>query len=121
VSGADERPWSLFRYRHADGTAKDWAYRPLPDGGVELRWGKAGRLTQHTTYPPAECARIQRRARDKQRKGYVALGPALIRDGRIVPQPAASPARLEPTPTTSQPTPPLDLSRIAPGREDFWF
>jgi hypothetical protein len=43
--------FELYRYTHSDGTAKDWAWCEHPGVGMEVRWGRAGRLVQKATYP----------------------------------------------------------------------
>ena len=110
--------WTLFRYHNADGTAKDWAYRRLPDGGVEVCWGRAGAVTQTRTYSPAEARDILRRAQDKERKGYVPLGDAVLRHGAF--EQPRTPAASTPKPTKPS-APAVDLSQIAAGQDDFWF
>jgi predicted DNA-binding WGR domain protein len=113
-----ETPWRLFRYRNADGSSKDWAYRHLPDGGVAICWGRTGSVNQTHTYGAAEARAILRRAQEKQRKGYVPLGNAVLRDGALEPLPAPAPSS-PPRPKPSAPA--VDLSQIATGQDDFWF
>jgi predicted DNA-binding WGR domain protein len=110
----------LFRFTHADGSAKEWAWCQHSDGTVEVRWGRAGRLVQSETYLASRLAEVQRRERDKTRKGYVYQGQAMIAaDGRPVPvgSGAARPRHID-RPTTASP---IDLSRIETGGEDYWF
>ena len=40
------RTFQLYRFIHADGTAKDWAYSDLGNGLAEIRWGPANQLRQ---------------------------------------------------------------------------
>ena len=125
---AAEPAWTLFRYRNADGTSKDWAYRCLADGRTEVRWGRTGRVTQVRTYGPDRAQEIPQRAAEKQHKGYVPLGAAVLRRGALEPLPAAAPSE-PPSPKPSSPPidlspvdlSPIDLSGIAAGKDDFWF
>jgi predicted DNA-binding WGR domain protein len=115
---AGETLWTLFRYHNADGTAKDWAYRHLPDGGIAICWGRRGSVSQSHSYGAAEARAILRRAQEKQRKGYVPLGNAVLRDGALEPLPAPAPS----APSRPKPSAPaVDLSQIAIGQDDFWF
>jgi hypothetical protein len=121
-SAQDDTPWTLFRYRNADGTTKDWAYRRLPDGGLEICWGRTGAISQTQTCDAAKAGEILQRAQQKQRKGYVPLGDALLRHGVMASLPA--PTRTQAPPSSPRPKPSvlaLDLSRIAAGQDDFWF
>ncbi len=61
--------WRLLRYRHGDGSSKDWAVTTHADGSVSTRWGKtANRLPGFST---REGIRQSDLERQKQRKGYV--------------------------------------------------
>ncbi len=114
-------PMRLFRFTHADGSAKEWAWGRHPDGSVEVRWGRAGRLVQSATYPASRLAEVQRREQEKTRKGYVYQGQARIAaDGRPVPVGSAGAVRPRhiDRPTAASP---IDLSRIETGGEDYWF
>ena len=120
----------LYRYTHADGTAKDWAWCEHPGVGMEVRWGRAGRLVQKATYPPGKRRMVMDRALAKQRKGYRFLGWCRI-DAAGRPLDLRRPS----TPSTSDPTdqrttpkhtsgpsfPLPDLSKIETGTEDYWF
>ncbi|KAA6183706.1 hypothetical protein F2Q65_14800 [Thiohalocapsa marina] len=127
---AEAPRWTLYRFTHADGSAKDWAWRRLPTGGVEVAWGRSGTRAQRRVYPPREGPLIERRALQKQHKGYRLLGDAVLHEGVLQPfvrpQDASSrqqtphfSAAANAPPTT--PLPPVDLSGIAAGRDDFWF
>ena len=83
MSDPEPTPWQLFRYRHADGGSKDWAYRRRADGDLEVCWGRTDQVCQQRRYPAIEGLRILRRAAEKQAKGYVLLGHALLRDQRL--------------------------------------
>jgi hypothetical protein len=122
--------FELYRYTHSDGTAKDWAWCEHPGIGMEVRWGRAGRLVQKATYPIGQRRMLIEQALAKQRKGYCFVGwcridssgqpvalrrpptPALINDAdqRTTPKPGVPP---------SLPLP--DLSQIETGRDDYWF
>jgi hypothetical protein len=129
VSTTGASSWRLFRYHHADGTSKDWAYRRLASGGLEICWGRTAQVRQHRQYAARDETLILRRAAEKQGKGYVALGEAELKDGALVlinttvfatgPTPAVN----HPASRTRQRAVPgpLDLSQIAVGEDDFWF
>lgn len=126
MSDPDPTPWQLFRYRHAGGGSKDWAYRRRADGDLDVCWGRTDQVCQQRRYPATEGLSILRRAAEKQSKGYVLLGDASLRDQRLerlavpVPEyPAPAPPLPHPTPASSAPA--LDLSRIAVDEDDFWF
>jgi len=126
MSDPDPTPWQLFRYRHADGGSKDWAYRRRADGDLDVCWGRTDQVSQQRRYPATEGLSILRRAAEKQSKGYVLLGDASLRDQRLerlavpVPEyPAPAPPLPHPTPASSAPA--VDLSRIAVDEDDFWF
>ena len=126
MSDPEPTPWQLFRYRHADGGSKDWAYRRRADGDLEVCWGRTDQVCQQRRYPAIEGLRILRRAAEKQAKGYVLLGHALLRDQRLELLPAPVPAHSAPVTPPHPPTPAstaaaVDLSRIAVGEDDFWF
>ena len=72
--------FELYRYTHLDGTAKDWAWCEHPGTGMEVRWGRAGRLVQKATYPVAKRRTVLERALAKQRKGYCFVGWCRIDD-----------------------------------------
>jgi len=121
--------WRLFRYHHTDGASKDWAYRRLADGDLEICWGRTGQVRQHRQYAARDGTLVLRRAAEKQGKGYVALGEAELKDGALVlinttasitgPIPAVVHAVSR---TRQHAVPgPLDLSQIAAGEDDFWF
>jgi predicted DNA-binding WGR domain protein len=118
----DDKPWALFRYRNADGTSKDWAYRRLADGGLEICWGRTGAVSQRQTYSAGDAGAILQRAQQKQRKGYVPLGDAVLRHGlmELLPKPTRTPEPLTP-PRPKPPVPAADLSQIASEQDDFWF
>ncbi|WAR43585.1 hypothetical protein [Methylomonas rapida] len=86
--------WSLFRYRHRDGSSKDWAVTTNADGSISTRWGKTAlRLPSINTRTEIRQHDIERQ---KQAKGYVFVGEVEIdTDGNIsLPQsaPIADPA-----------------------------
>ena len=121
--------FELCRYTHADGTAKEWAWREESGVGMEVRWGRAGRLVQQATYPLDQRRQVMQRALAKQRKGYRCVGWCRIDpSGRPVdlrepvgPQRAPAPRPTPPRPASTPPVPGIDLSQVETGREDYWF
>lgn len=124
-------PFQLYRFYHGNGRAKDWAWRRDPEGTLTVRWGPAGRLLQHKTYPAEAADRLKRTLNEKQRKGYRWVGEhRLDHQGQLLdprgvwPNPAI-PDR--PSPATAPVTPPvaarpaIDLSRIDSAIADDWF
>jgi hypothetical protein len=116
--------FELYRYTHADGSAKEWAWREEPGVGMEVRWGRAGSLMQRATYPVGRRRAVMQRALAKQRKGYRYVGRFHIdADGKPVsvatrPNRATTPL---PEPAGMPIVPPIDLSQVETGREDYWF
>ena len=112
-----------YRYTHADGSAKEWAWCREADG-IAVRWGRAGRLVQQARYPLTQQTEIEERARAKERKGYRYVGRFRIdADGRPVPVTAhacATNTRI-PKPRSKPTVPPIDLSLVQTGGEDYWF
>jgi hypothetical protein len=122
VSTQGDSTWRLLRYHHVDGRSKDWAYRRLTDGGLEVCWGRTGQVRRHCRYPAQDGTAVLRRAAEKQGKAYVPLGEAELHDGAFVPIDAPRVAVRPTTHPMPKATPcRLDLSRIAAGEDDFWF
>jgi hypothetical protein len=121
--------FELYRYTHPDGSAKEWAWREQPGVGMEVRWGRAGRLVQKAVYPPNRRREVIERALAKQRKGYRFVGWCRIDEaGRPFnvrsepPGPSTAPPRPEPRATHKVAGGPLpDLSKIDTGSDDYWF
>jgi hypothetical protein len=122
--------FELYRYTHSDGTAKDWAWCEHPGVGMEVRWGRAGRLVQKMTYPPAKRRMVMERALAKQRKGYRFVGWCEIDTfGRPVdlrrPSTPSVTHHADRRTTPKQLSPPSiplpDLSKIETGTDDYWF
>ena len=120
--------FELYRFTHSDGTAKDWAWCEHPGVGMEVRWGRAGRLVQKTTYPASKRRMVMERALAKQRKGYCFLGWCRIdAAGRPVDlrRPTtpndATDRRTAPKPSSGLSLPLLDLSQIETEMDDYWF
>ena len=120
--------FELYRYTHSDGTAKEWAWREQPGVGMEVRWGRAGRLVQQAAFPLDQRRQVMQRALAKQRKGYRFVGWCRIDpSGRPVDLrgPAVGPHEAHtvtpPRPASTLPAPVIDLSQVETGREDYWF
>ena len=121
--------FELYRYTHADGSAKDWAWCEQPGVGMEVRWGRSGRLVQKAIYPPSRRREVIERALAKQRKGYRFVGWCRIDEaGRpfdvrsLPPGPSTAPPRPEPRAAAKPASGPLpDLSQIDTGSDDYWF
>jgi hypothetical protein len=122
--------FELYRYTHSDGTAKDWAWCKHPSVGMDVHWGRAGRLVQKATYPPAKRRMVMERALAKQRKGYCFVGWCRIDvSGRPVDlrQPSTpllndhADRRTTPKPPSPPSIPLPDLSKIETGSDDYWF
>lgn len=91
-------PFQLYRFYHGNGRAKDWAWRRDPEGTLTVRWGPAGRLLQHKTYPAEAADRLKRTLHEKQRKGYRWVGET----GSITRASCSTPGgygRIQPSPT----------------------
>jgi hypothetical protein len=122
--------FELYRYSHSDGTAKEWAWREESGVGMEVRWGREGRLVQQATYPTSKRRMVMERALAKQRKGYRFVGwcridpsgrPVDLRGPAVVPQGARADRPAPPRPASTPPAPGIDLSQVDTGREDYWF
>jgi len=115
--------FELYRYTHTDGSAKEGAGCQEPNG-IAVRWGRAGQLVQQARYPITRRAEIEERARAKERKGYRYVGRFRIdTDGRPMPL-TARPSQTRPSnpkPISKPTVPPIDLSKIETGGEDYWF
>ena len=104
------RAFELYRFTHADGTAKEWGYSDLGNGTAEIRWGAENQLRQFQV-KPAHVAR--ERAEEKLRKGYRQAGTAWLDDAGS--RTSVPPAR--PTPKT-----PVDIAALLGGDSDgFYF
>jgi hypothetical protein len=122
--------FELYRYTHSDGTAKDWAWCEHPGVGMEVRWGRAGRLAQKANYPVAKRRMVMERALAKQRKGYRFVGwcridaagrPVDLRRPSPPPHDNARDRRVAPKPASPPSIPLPDLSKIETGTDDYWF
>lgn len=79
----------LYRYRHPDGTAKDWAtpvaVSPL---GLTVYYGRTGSALRQSQTPVGQCPHGnpvregERRIREKLAKGYQSLGQFWLADNR---------------------------------------
>jgi hypothetical protein len=88
--------YDLYRYRHPDGTGKDWAIRTVSGGEIETRWGKTGTPLVNSKVRKAVAADLIRR---KTGKGYTHVGQVEITtNGLVQPKddaPNDSPAVME--------------------------
>jgi hypothetical protein len=98
--------FDLYRFTHADGTAKEWAFRDLGNGQAEICWGPESQLRQ-SQVKPLHVA--QERAREKLRKGYRYIGTVRL---------DASDSRNN---RPRQPTTPVDLSALLGTGDGFYF
>lgn len=123
--------FQLYRFHHPDGRAKDWAWRRDPAGTLTVRWGPAGRLVQHKTYPASAARQLQRTLSAKCRKGYVLVGERRLDPAGTVIDPGAVTPRASPASTTRPALTPVrpaipdllvcNLSQIDTQIEDGWF
>ncbi|HSQ06470.1 MAG TPA: hypothetical protein VLM84_02045 [Chromatiaceae bacterium] len=117
--------FSLYRFDHGDGTAKEWAVRYLGNGQAETRWGKAGHLSGSGVFPSSVA---MKREDEKEKKGYRHIGkvhlddfgrhvqPAATQQGRAPAQPPAPP------PAPKQKCQRIDIAALLGGDEDgFYF
>jgi hypothetical protein len=116
--------YALYRFTHADGSAKEWAWGQHPDGKIEVRFGKAGRLGSCAMYPASDYGMIAERARSKEHKGYVYVGQRLIQRGCPVfadsnTGPEKPPPSEERKPEPNVPF--IDLAQVDPDGSNFFF
>ena len=98
--------YALYRYTHADGTAKEWAYRDLGNGQAEIRWGPENQLRQSQVKP----IRVANgRAEEKLRKGYRSMGTVWL---------DAHGSRTNPP---KSPVTPVDRSALLGEGDGFYF
>ena len=103
------RAFVLYRFTHADGSAKEWGYSDLGNGTAEIRWGRENQLRGQQVKPLREALD---RASRKMREGYRQAGTAWLDDaGSRVSVP---PAR--PTPKT-----PVDIAALLGSDDGFYF
>ena len=103
------KAFELYRFVHADGTAKDWGYSDLGNGQAEIRWGPEDQLRQSQVKPLREA---QGRAADKLRKGYRHIGTNWLNDNGS----RVSVRQSRPTPND-----PVDLSQLLGEGDGFYF
>lgn len=115
------REFRLYRFDHADGTAKEWAVTYLGNGKAETRWGKAGHLTGTLVVPTAVA---MKREQEKERKGYRPIGRVLLDDqGRsptvgMTVSTAPVPSR---PPMAASKAEPIDIAKLLGGGAGFYF
>ena len=100
------KAFELYRFVHADGTAKDWGYSDLGNGQAEIRWGPEDQLRGHQVKPLREA---QVRAADKLRKGYRHVGTGWLDEA------GSRVSVLTPTKT------PVNLSQLLGEGDGFYF
>lgn len=96
----------LYRYRHADGAEKDWAYPvSLAPNAFTAFYGRTGAVLRQADTPVMRCrggdptAEAQARVQEKRAKGYRDLGEFWLAADRrqLTPvDPPAEPARPSP-------------------------
>ena len=110
------REFRLYRFDHADGTAKEWAVAYTGTGTAVTRWGKAGHLTGTLVVTSAVA---MKREHDKERKGYRYAGRVWLDDSdRHITHPVAQPA---PAPTPKPTRDPIDIAKLLGGGAGFYF
>jgi hypothetical protein len=118
------RRWSLYRFDHANGTAKEYAVSY--DGSeVHARWGKAGHLVYKKTY---DSEKGRRKVIEKERERYQYVGEVTLLNGtRPVPYRIGEPVRPDRTaspPPQSAPRKrdPIDIAALLGGDDEgFYF
>ena len=113
----------MYRFDHADGTAKEWAVSYLSHGKAETRWGKERHLTRTLVVPTAIA---MKREHDKEREGYLHIGRVLLDDqGRYASSIAGGqtvPAPVQRRPPTAAPkAEPIDIAKLLGGGAGFYF
>ena len=103
------RAFELYRFTHADGTAKEWAYSDLGNGQAEIRWGPENQLRGFQVKPLREA---QGRAAEKLRKGYRFVGTVWL---------DASGSRTSVPPSRPTPRQPVDLAALLGSGDGFYF
>lgn len=102
------KAFELYRFTHADGSAKEWGYSDLGNGHAEIRWGPEDQLRGRQVKPLREA---QGRAADKLRKGYRFVGSVWLDEhGLRTPQPSPQPTRN-----------PVNLSQLLGEGSGFYF
>jgi len=103
------KAFELYRFAHADGTAKEWGYSDLGNGQAEIRWGPENHLRGHQVKSLREA---RERARTKMRDGYQQVGTAWLDEtGSRVSIPASSP----------NPKTPVNIAALLGDGDGFYF
>ena len=108
------KTFELYRFTHADGTAKDWAYCDLGNGQAEIRWGAANLLHRAQVKPLHEA---ERRAQEKLRKGYTYVCDVTLDAHGNTPRARAAGA----TPAAAPAKTPVDLMSLLGDDDGFYF
>ena len=106
--------FELYRFRHPDGRAKEWAYRELGNGDAEIRWGPQRQLA-HAQIKPLRLT--LERARAKVRQGYSYVGSVWL-DG--LGRPSVAPFPTVPATRASHHTA-VDLSALLGSHDDSFY
>jgi len=101
----------LYRYRHPDGTAKDWAVPvAVASQGLTVYYGRTGSALRQADTPAGRCQdglpvrEGELRVREKLGKGYRSLGEFWLADNRRDLTPAGPSAGAPPSPTAAADT-----------------
>lgn len=101
----------LYRYRHPDGTAKDWAIPvAVASQGLTVYYGRTGSALRQADTPAGRCQdgfpvrEGELRVREKLGKGYRSLGEFWLADNRRDLTPAGPSAAAPPSPTAAADT-----------------
>ena len=108
--------YRLYRYTHADGTAKEWAYADNGAGSAVIRWGRSGSLrnSQIKGFGVAQA-----RADEKERKGYEYVGERTLDECGVLVGRHRTATRPPPVATPQKPTsPPINITAILGGDDD---
>lgn len=107
----------LYRYRHPDGTEKDWAYPVLlAPNALTVFYGRTGAALRQADTPAINCrganpaSEAKARVQEKLGKGYRALGEYWLADNRRTLTPAPPSAR----PVAPPPKPEAEAEPAAP-------
>lgn len=122
--------FEVYRYEHADGSAKEWAISRRSEGGkIIVRWGKEDRLAQEKKFSTGNIFSQAKsvRVNEKLNKGYRYKGEFCIdNQGRLNPVPATPKPINKPQPAPkAKPRPEIvnlvELNKIDTQVENCFF